>query len=223
MNDFKKYNELRANIYKLLSFPYYKEPDTQYILDVKNMLNIFENIASINSNPEMAEGVEFLKKYFKKNDDEARVDELACAYARLFLVASMQSGIKGVSANESVYTSSAKLVMQEARDEVMEIYFSQNLANNREAFHEMEDHISAELYFMAQMAMKTVSAIDDDDDELIAGHIKTQRDFLDKHLAIWVDRLADDIVEITPSEFYKGVAKLTQGFVHIDSKILEAL
>ena len=46
-----------------------------------------------------------------------------------------------------------------------------------------------------------------------------QKDFQEKHLMRWLPRLCNDVLEIGRTDFYKGVAMVTDGFLAMDRKL----
>ena len=131
--------------------------------------------------------------------------DLAVEYARLFL------GVKrrNLVPCESVYTSDRRLMMQEARDQVVREYRKEGLDTAAE-FTEPEDHVAIELAFMSHLCQQAANAVERGETQQAAYFVEQQRRFLTDHLAVWVPRLCDDILGLAESDFYKGVILLTQ-------------
>ena len=53
--------------------------------------------------------------------------------------------------------------------------------------------------------------------------LEVQRDFLNEHLGKWVPKLSADILKSARREFYKAIAKITEGYVEMDKKLVEEL
>lgn len=64
---------------------------------------------------------------------------------------------------ESVHTSPKRLMMQEARDEVLAVYRSEGL-DKLPSWKESEDHIALELEFMAVLGDRIVAAAEASDE-----------------------------------------------------------
>jgi TorA maturation chaperone TorD len=162
---------------------------------------------------------EMLKEFaerLKGSDLEEVKIELAAEYAGLFLSA----GRHPVFPFESVYTSEERLLMQEARDEVLSEYRKEGL-DKIEGFREPEDHISIELEFMSYLCQKTIDLIKNGDDEAALAYLKKQKDFLEKHLMVWVPIFCIDLEQATKSDFYGVIAKLTKSYIELEKEILE--
>jgi TorA maturation chaperone TorD len=131
--------------------------------------------------------------------------ELSVEYAGLFL-----TGRKGsIPPFESVYTSEEQLLMQRARDVVLAAYRAENLARTR-VLKEPEDHVAVELEFMALLCEKARNALADGQTDAALALLDKQKTFLEEHLLVWVPRLSQDVAEATHSDFYRGLASLTQ-------------
>jgi len=151
---------------------------------------------------EMEEGAKMLEKYLSgidEKDIDKVIEELSVDYARLFLLAG------GVHPYESVHLGKEGLVMEKPWEEVREAYRKVGLAKG-EGEKEPEDHIAMELAFMSYLCGKDES--------------KMQKEFLEEHLLRWVPQFCDDVAQKAESDFYRGIAKLTKGFLALEQKAL---
>lgn len=112
--------------------------------------------------------------------------------------------------------------MQEPRDEVLKLYRSMGVDRSGQ-FKEPEDHIALELQFMTHLCEKTNAALKDGDFREAKRCLEVQRDFLNEHLGKWVPKLSADILKSARREFYKAVAKITEGYVEMDRKLIVEL
>ena len=165
-------------------------------------------------------GYKLLASYLSAASENA-VTELAVDYAHVFL----GHGVDGYSAAypyESVYTSEKRLLMQAARDEVLAIYRSQHLDKDDD-WKESEDHLAVELEFMQVMAAKTADALSEGDEDEAYALLEVQREFMQDHLAIWVPALAIDMGRFARTDFYRGLALITEGFLETDMQFMSEL
>lgn len=168
----------------------------------------------------MDEGYYQIAKYLSN----AWVDplmKLSVDYTRAFL----GSGIDTYSAAypfESVYTSEKRLLMSDARDEVLAIYRSCGLEKS-ESWTVGEDHVAVELEFMGVLAHRAAKALRAGDEERAFSLINTQRNFMDDHLASWVPVFLSDTRRFADTTFYQGVANVTEGFLEEDAALLADL
>lgn len=147
--------------------------------------------------------------------------KLSVDFTRAFL----GSGIDTYSAAypfESVYTSEKRLLMQDARDEVLAIYRSCGLEKS-ESWTVGEDHIAVELEFMRVLAARTAEALRVADDDRAFSLVNTQHNFMDGHLVSWVPVFANDVRRFADTLFYRSVADLTEGFLEEDALLLASL
>ena len=171
-------------------------------------------------NDNVDEGYRLFAK-FLSNTWENSLTELAVDYSRVFI----GHGVDAFSAAypyESVYTSEKRLLMQDARDEVLAIYRSCGL-DKQESWKEGEDHIALELEFEHILAERTVEALKKDDEESAIGLLTTQKNFLEDHLGSWVGMLVVDMKRFAKTDLYLGLAYLVEGFIATDQAFLEDL
>lgn len=114
-------------------------------------------------------GYRMLFDYLRLSWDDS-VRELAIDYVRTFI----GHGVNGYSAAypfESVYTSERRLMMQEARAEVLATLRENGL--KRGTWTEGEDHIALELEFMQRMSMRTAEALQAGDEDTAIKELRT--------------------------------------------------
>ena len=121
---------------------------------------------------------------------------------------------------ESVYTSEKRLLMQDARDEVLAIYRAAGL-DKKESWKEGEDHIALELEFEQVLANRTTEALKRGDEDEAAALLTTQQNFLNDHLISWVPMMTADMKRFAQTDLYQGLAYLTDGFLETDRAFLE--
>lgn len=79
-------------------------------------------------------------------------------------------------------------------------------------YHEPEDHIALELRFMGRLCR------DKSDISL-----RMQKDFLEDHLMKWVPGFCDELCEKSSSDLYRGIGKITKGFLISEEELLNEL
>lgn len=205
----------RAATYGLLSRLYCKEVD-QKLLDELREMRFLANTG----NSDVDKGYLLFATYFG-NIWENSVTELAIDYAKVFI----GHGVDAFSAAypfESVYTSEKRLLMQGARDDVLAVYKKAGLAKQA-SWKEGEDHISLELEFILILCNRTVDALRANDDDKAVAALIEQRNFLKDHLNAWAPMMTADMKRFARSDFYQGLAYLTDGFLDTDLEFLDEL
>lgn len=212
MENFKELSAAKASVYELLTYPYYKEIDTEYINKLQKSSELLKSFLKVQNNSDYSQGLNMLEKALSSDENG---DFLAGEFARLFLVKNINQKIPGVEPVESVYLSPKHMIMQEERDQVLEMYYKECLERNKN-FKENEDHISAELMFMYKLNMFIIKALNEDNHEEFIRLYGVYIEFLQNHLMKWCDKVCDDIIRLTGSQYYKSISYLTKGFINID-------
>lgn len=211
MNSKSEYVSLmknRENLYRFLANIYRKEVD-QTFLDQMNVMTFPENCCD----SELAEGYGVLMEYLENCGSEA-VTDLAVDYAKIFLAAGISQG-SAAFPYESVYTSRKKILMQDAWEQVCEIYAAKGLKKGDVTKDILEDHIALELEYMAFLCNQA------QEEEENLDCLEEQNTFLSKHLLNWVSEFCSDIDKCADTLFYKGIAQITNGYLRLDSIILD--
>lgn len=205
----------RAATYGFLARLYREEVDAELL---EQLMATDYPVSS--GNASMDAGYYALAKYLSN----AWVDpltKLSIDYTKTFL----GSGIDTYSAAypfESVYTSEKRLLMQDARDEVLAIYRSCGL-DKSESWNVGEDHLAVELEFMQVLATRAARALRAGEQEQAFSLLNTQRNFMGDHVASWVPVFVNDVRRFSDTLFYQGLADLTQGFLEEDAALLDDL
>lgn len=170
------------------------------------------------SGTQMAKFVESLKG----SDLDEVTQDVRSEFCALFLNMSAHP----VFTSESVYLSDNHVIMQEPRDQIVDIYRSYKLAVDKE-FDWPEDHVSMEMLFMAhlcrmesELCESASEASDESIDERIESLGKAQKAFFSEHLGRWVPMLADELATHAKTLFYKGVAEYLHEFLEDEREYL---
>ena len=203
---------MRARTYGLLANLFREEVDADSLRELQAM-----RFPTATGNAKVDEGYHLLYDYLKTAWDDS-VTELAIDFVRTFI----GHGVNAYSAAypyESVYTSERRLMMQEARAEVLQTLRENGL--KRGAWNEGEDHVALE--FMQRMSLRAAEALAAGDEDEAVGQLRTQRTFLHDHLLNWLPLLTNDMRLFSRTLFYQGLAQLAMGFAEEDASILAEL
>lgn len=190
----------RERMYTLLSRLYRGEVDGR-------LLDRLKELALPHAEGELAEGYALLKGYLDSCGENA-LEELAVDYATVFLAAGSADGSAAIPC-ESVYTSSKRIFMQEAWEDVSRRYAEKGLGKDGAVDDLHEDHLALELEFMAWLIKNSA--------------VEEQADFLNSHLLNWVPAFAADIEKYARADFYKAVGRITAAFLALEGAYLAAL
>ena len=150
---------------------------------------------------------------------ERTLEDAARDYLRVF-IGSNTTGHAAAYPNESVHTSAERLVMQDARDEVLAVYRAAGLESSSR-WRSGEDHIACELEYMQVMSERAAAACAAGDMTKAASTLMAQHHFLDDHLLGWVGFLTDEMLKFAQTDLYRGLAHLTRGFLTEDKAFLD--
>ena len=167
--------------------------------------------------PLIAEGFEDIRRYLRKRDTGTR-QELAMDYAHTFLAAGNYESL-AATPYESVFTSETGLLMQDARDEVYKMYCAEHVQPS-ESLHTPEDHVTFEFEFVATLLERTNDALHAGNVEEALHYARTAQEFNEKHQLNWIDDLCDAVMNCAQTRFYRGLSKVTRGWVHLEAAVM---
>ncbi len=205
----------RTATYGLLSRLFRKEVDERLLNEMRGL-----RFRVSTGNADVDEGNRQIATYLS-GVWENSITELAADYMRVFF----GHGYNGHAAAypfESVYTSEKRLMMQSARDEVLALYRAAGLDKDDD-WKEGEDHIALELEYMQILAGRAADALLKGDRDGAIAQLTAQRNFLDDHLLGWVPMLAAEMRKFAKTDFYRGLANMTVGFLECDLELLDDL
>lgn len=205
-------SEQREAMYGLLSRLYLVEVDAELYASLCGAA-----FPTGTGNADVDAGYRLVATYCARQHDDALLD-LARDYARVF-IGHGNNAYAAAYPFESVYTSEKRLLMQEARDEIIEVYRQAGLEIGPE-WHDPEDHIALELAYMQVMAGRTREALQACEDERALRLLDDQRRFLLRHLVSWTPLLVKDMRRLAKTDLYQGLALLTKGLLAQDREFL---
>lgn len=206
----------RASFYRMLGGLYLNELSEEDI----ERLSQGSFASSDLGNAEANEGLSDMASYLRRAPRNVR-QELAVDFAGSILAAGV-SEERRATPYESVFTSATGLLMQEARDDVYR-YYCESGVEVDESLRMPEDHFSFECEFMALLADRSADKLAEGDTAGCLDDVNLQASFYADHLANWVDSLCACLEGCARTRFYRGVAKLTRGFVVEDGQLIEEM
>ena len=210
MTEIEEFLKLRENLYAFLYRMYVEEPPFELAEDLVNNRFPIPDLKPLNE--DMTDGFEMLRKFMKESKDVDVVHEkLTDEYTRLFL----GPGSPSVPPYESMYIDGNMMGPSLLR--LKKDYRNAGVAKS-EDYPEPEDHISFELKFMQHLCEETLES---------EGYgrkcLNLQKEFMDGHLMKWVPDFCDNLYKSEQSDFYKGIAKITKGFIFLDKDWIDEL
>jgi len=191
----------RAGLYGLVSRVFSDKPTAVLLKGLKDN-EMIESLATMDV---------VFDEDFIAGDEEAQAEELAVAYARLFL-----AGGPHIAPYESVYirgwSEDKPQLWGETTVAVAKFYEKVGLELKS---GQVPDHLGLELEAMAVLA-ECEAARHASGDAAGAGLLeKLQSRFCQEHLIQWVPKICEEIEQQTESSFYRSMAALTAGLVQV--------
>ena len=160
--------------------------------------------AATRIHPDLAAGARRLGEEFAA----AGADNLLLDYTRLFL------GPMHIIAKPygSVWLERDQALMGDSTMAVQNLYREGGFDMDAE-FHELPDHIAAELEFLYLLIYRENEAHRDGKHEVLQAKTALRKRFLDEHLGRWVGPFTAAVRDGAQSGFYRELAALTDRFV----------
>lgn len=222
----KRLFQSRRDMYRFLSRLYVLEVDQALLAALYEIKPPREC-----PNEDMAEGYQLMEAFLQESrgrETQTVLDDLAVDYARIFLSAGVAQG-KAAFPYESVYTSRRHLMMQESRNEVVALYAARGVTPVKDMYRVPEDHLGLLLEYMAVLCQECVDqseASTTERQECVEhpeASLTEQQAFLKEHLNNWVPAFAGEVLKYAATDFYKGLAKLTRGFLAAEGALISEM
>lgn len=153
------------------------------------------------------------------SSSESALRNLRVEYARLF----SGPGLTAVSGYESQYVDAPKPgergpLFGETAEAVAAAYAGEGVATSA-GNREPPDFVAIELEFLYHLALREEEALRRSDHGGAERLNAAAQQFLDKHAAVWMPRLAAEVEQATESEFYRALATLLAGFIGLRASV----
>lgn len=204
-----------ASVYGLCAACLSSEPSEELVSEMRAM-----RFPAHTGNEHMDEGYRDIATYLSRVGTTA-VGELAADYSRTFI----GGGIDSFSAAypfESVHVSRKRLLMQDARDQVLAIYKAYGLEKSGQ-MKEGEDHIAYELEFLKALCERCAKALREGNVDEAERLARAQQGFMADHLMRWVGKFTAQMRHFSKTDFYHGVSHLTFGACKEHEALLEEM
>lgn len=194
----------RADLCRFLAACYY-QPGAEFTEE-----RLFDSMldAAAQVQPNLAARVRRLSEAFSAEGPES----LLVDYTRLFLgPVQMIAEPYG-----SAWLEEEKTLMRDSSMAVLGLYEEGGFEMD-EDFHELPDHVAAELEFLYLLNFSENQARRIGDSEAAAAAAGLRKRFLDEHLGVWIGPFTAAIRAGAQSAFYRELAELTDRFVRMEA------
>jgi TorA maturation chaperone TorD len=204
--------EARKNFYEFLSVVYSKGVPRKFIEDIRK--GVFSIPPTKNEDIERG----FKEVYDYLNNASGSIEELVRdiedEYVRLFL------GIGKAEVMPYQSTYEGHVVYGETTLKLRNIFTGAGLKVAGKSGIS-EDHLGAELMFMAYLCGRAGDLFSQEKDATVT--LELQEKFLEENMLPWVEEFCEDVLKSNTANFYRGIAMITRGFLKEDRGFLREL
>ncbi|MFQ5936669.1 MAG: molecular chaperone [Acidiferrobacterales bacterium] len=198
----------RSNVYGLLATIYRQEPTADLLQRLTNPP--FLRALS-------AAGVALERDCLDRPQDQL-LASLSLEYTRLFIGPG-----KHISPHESVHTPADGGSLWGKSTVAVKQFIESVGVEFRPEYHGIPDHISVELEFMQEVTDTEAQAWQREDRAQVVSCLQIEKKFISEHLAQWVPRFCEKVIEEAELSFYREMAILTRNFIESDKEEIEQL
>lgn len=191
-NDIIFLESARKKVYKGLA-ACFNLPDTHLVAvleDLAHQLTILESEASVR--------VARMATFIRKITD---FTELKIEFSRLFVGPYRQLA----PPYGSVYLEKSRTMMSDSTLDALAAYRAAGLMV-ADTYKEAPDHIAVELEFVGFLVFKEIEALQSDSGEVPQSLLFQQKEFLSRHMSLWVGIFSQNIADHSTSPFYQNLA-----------------
>ena len=207
----------RAAMYRFLGGLYVMEVDAEQLKLLKKLE--FPAVEGTgDADRDLQEGYALLREYLEKITEDD-LDDLAADYAKVFLAAGDATG-RAAFPIEAVYVDKRHRVGGSTEMQMHALYKARGREADPQVYRTMDDHIGLMLEYMGMLCEELAAALETENREQACSLLREQKDFVKTHLTNWAYSFTGDVIRYAERDFYKGVAKVTSGFLKKESAYL---
>ena len=211
-------SKARASMYRFLGGLYIMEVDKNQLIRLKKM--DFPQIdGDSNSDLDLKDGYSLMRKYLD-NIEASDLEDLAADYAKVFLAAGNATG-RAAFPYEAVYVNKKHQVGGSTQMQMHALYLERGLEPDPNVYRTMDDNIGLMLEYMANICDEITTAVEVGDKEQVTALVDEQKQFMKKHITNWIYSFTNDVIKFSERDFYKAVAKITNGFIKKETELLQ--
>lgn len=223
-DEFRKLAQSRSKLYGLLTALYVQIPNDEFVTNLlgDKLLSFISSISSSAAVPEdMEEGLMMIRAFAQETKGRSRseiVENLGVDWTRL--LRGLKPGYGPPPPYESVYGESSEQDGGLIIGSVLKTYRQAGVDVGEKA-RERPDYIGIELDFMRYLTEKEMEGWNKSAYTKGVKYLGMERDFLTKHLIHWTPKFCDKMLTEAQTDFYRGVARLTKGFLTLEGDNME--
>jgi putative dimethyl sulfoxide reductase chaperone len=208
--------QARSRVYGFLGGVFNRLPDDQFAASLSSPeLATFLSILGEgeDASEDMQEGLRLMKAFTGASNGKP-VEELKTdlAVERTRLLRGIKPGYGPPPPYESVYVEPKQPRLTQAMLSVRDAYAEAGVGLPEDV-QDQPDFIGIELDFMRHLTEKESHAWDKSDQSEAKEVLEKEQRFLETHILQWIPRYCDAMLRDAQFDFYRGIARLTKGFV----------
>ena len=213
-----RFSQARSDLYHFLGGMYIMEVDEEQLAALKQM-TFPEITGDEDSDLDLKEGYTLIRDYVA-GISSADLEDLAADYAKVFLAAGDATG-RAAFPYESVYVDKKHQVGGSTEMQMKALYLERGFEPDPNVYRTMYDNIGLILEFMGNICDEITQALEAEDTKKVSLLLELQKKILEDHITNWVYSFTSDIIKFADYDFYKGIAKITNGFMKKETMLLQ--
>lgn len=211
----------RSRVYGFLGAVYNRMPDDQFAASLSSpeAATFLASLGQAEDDSEdMRDGLHLMEAYIRTSKDRPAEElKTELAVERTKLLRGIKPGYGPPPPYEGVYAPTAQEALGQTMMGVRNTYAEAGVVLPEE-IHDQPDFIGFELDFMRHLTEKEAEAWIGNNYEEVLKTTEKEQAFLDEHILRWIPRFCDLMFQEAQLDFYRGVAKLTKGFVQGEAR-----
>ncbi len=168
--------------------------------------DLAELMALILENSELSAGADLVTIISSLGTAEGECREIAVDYTDLFCGFDPTSPFP----YESIFLGEKRLLMQAPSIAVKKVYTENGYAPEGGTSNEPPDHLAVELRYLAFILEGAAEALACEDTHTAQLFLEQEKEFLDKHLRLWVPSFCEEVRARAATDFFKKLSLLTE-------------
>lgn len=214
--------EIRQMVYAFLGSAFLNAPNPTQIRGIIEQ-KLFNQFPLELEQDDFMEGLNQLSNWTATNEDSQLEDilsQLQQDYSRLFVGPAEPLADPLAPPWESVYLTEDKLTFGSPTLKVRDFFRKHGLAYER-INNEPDDHFGLEMEFMSKLIQMERAYLKKENLEDGIRLSKEQLTFLQEHVMKWAYSFTEQVAEHACTDYFKGLALLTRGYLTWDFELLE--
>ncbi|MBQ9030256.1 MAG: molecular chaperone TorD family protein [Parasporobacterium sp.] len=211
-------SKARSILYRFLGSVYLMEIDETMLKALKK-IRFPEVEGDEDADMDLREGYALMQQVISRTE-VPDLDDLAADYAKVFLAAGDAAGLAAFP-YESVYVDKKHQVGGSTAMKMKALYLERGYEPDPAMYRTMDDTLGLMLEYMGILCEELTQALEKGDEKKAEQLFAEQEQFVPKHLTNWIFSFTSDVMKFAGTDFYKAIAKITNGFMKKETALLK--